>query len=166
MPLTPSWGCSCSKRTTWYHHTIIWVFCPFVCVFVCSGSPPAFMDWLAPNLTGRLGAGTERTLRYWFPWQLICCHANQKMWLLMPVQDFSGAQHWLWRYEMMSHITVDIKGDITIAVASWRHHGKPVMVSWCLGASALFWATWWLEALSLCQCEQVRVRLGTPLAVI
>ena len=48
---------------------------------------------------------------------------------------------------MTSHIAYDVIGDVIIAVTSWRHLAKRAMVPGCLGASALFWATWLLEML-------------------
>ena len=68
-------------------------------------------------MAGRLGTGMERTLSYWFPWQPICCHGNNKGWSLGPDQDFCGALHCIWRHGW-SHIA---NGHV------WWHHSSYVM---------------------------------------
>ena len=45
--------------------------------YVRPPSPRPFMGWRVPNLVGRSGAGANRTLNHWFPWQHNCFHGSR-----------------------------------------------------------------------------------------
>ena len=125
-----------------------------VCMFVCSLSPLPFMGRSGPNLAGTSGTGVESSLRHWFPWQPTCCHGNQQMWFFMArsqlLFDVTLAMTSGWRHKWC-HIANGIMGDVTMTIASWKHHSKSALVSRIQRGRALFWTNLQLKTLDFCQ---------------